>query len=451
MLVEFSHEELSRAREYRDEWFDVGVCTDPADRASAERAIAVLYRAASLGSPQVVWCDSPLAQALARAVVLTEEIWLATKSAAERPDLDDRPIDVMSRTGHRDVQQTLGAWHHARAVRAISERVNAVPHRSIRTVIMDGLQDLAADRVKPSMWAAVEKLVPTIRAPLGRQPFGALLQELRGPVTAQWDAIRQGSRASTTIREVIEAPIATAVGAWDSKWACDWTPERGTDLVGNALAASVRQAPSRLVAWQHEAASLATSSYLIDVCEVRGLVPAANAIPLFARSAGWALADEGVCWATERHCTLRRDGQGRLHSDRGAAVVYPDGWELYFWHGVRVPPEWIGVRDQVDPALVFSWRNLEQRRALLEIVGGWKHVLARTPTRVVDQHADPAVGTLLECKIPGEAAPSRFLRVRCGTGREFVLPVPRECRTAREANAWTYGLSPNEYELEART
>jgi hypothetical protein len=42
------------------------------------------------------------------------------------------------------------------------------------------------------------------------------------------------------------------------------------------------------------------------------------------------------------------------------------------------------------------------------------------------------------------------LRVRCGTGREFVLAVPPTVLSAREANAWTYGLSPEEYQLEAR-
>ena len=49
------------------------------------------------------------------------------------------------------------------------------------------------------------------------------------------------------------------------------------------------------------------------------------------------------------------------------------------------------------------------------------------------------------------APASRFLRVRCGTGRSFVLPVPREVHTARQANAWTYGLSESEYAPEVRT
>ncbi len=45
----------------------------------------------------------------------------------------------------------------------------------------------------------------------------------------------------------------------------------------------------------------------------------------------------------------------------------------------------------------------------------------------------------------------KFLRVRCGTSRTFALPVPPEMKTALEANAWTWGLTPEEYKPEIRT
>jgi Domain of unknown function (DUF6745) len=39
-----------------------------------------------------------------------------------------------------------------------------------------------------------------------------------------------------------------------------------------------------------------------------------------------------------------------------------------------------------------------------------------------------------------------------GTCRHYVIPVPANLRTAREAVAWTYGLSGAEYAgLELRT
>jgi hypothetical protein len=64
----------------------------------------------------------------------------------------------------------------------------------------------------------------------------------------------------------------------------------------------------------------------------------------------------------------------------------------------------------------------------------------------------PHIGTLLEADLP-DAGKARFLRVRCGTAREFVLSVPVEMKTAKEANAWTYpGCTDNDIDqMEART
>jgi hypothetical protein len=116
---------------------------------------------------------------------------------------------------------------------------------------------------------------------------------------------------------------------------------------------------------------------------------------------------------------------------------------------VDVPAEWIEQRDRLDPSIALSWPNIEQRSVAGDIVG-WRKVLEHVPTRIIDRHRDPQIGTLLECDLP-HLRPGRFLRVRCATGREFVLSVPREMTTAQQANAWTYGLEGSEIELEART
>ena len=69
---------------------------------------------------------------------------------------------------------------------------------------------------------------------------------------------------------------------------------------------------------------------------------------------------------------------------------------------------------------------------------------------VIDADKNPLIGTLLRVDLP-DSPGEQFLKVRCATGREFVLCVHPGMRTAREANAWTYGISPTKYNLEART
>jgi hypothetical protein len=89
--------------------------------------------------------------------------------------------------------------------------------------------------------------------------------------------------------------------------------------------------------------------------------------------------------------------------------------------------------------------QIEQRRAAAEIIG-WSRVLNAMSARVINRDGDPQIGTLLEVDLP-DAPKSRFLRVRCGTGRDFCLPVPREIDTALAANAWTYGVEADRMNL----
>lgn len=165
------------------------------------------------------------------------------------------------------------------------------------------------------------------------------------------------------------------------------------------------------------------------------------------------------------------DPQGRIHCPHGPAVVHPDGTPEFYWRGTRVPSSFIPISDHwrqqypdveliglkvpyrpLTPEAALQVTNTEVRRAACEIVG-WHKILEDLHAVVIDKDPDPTVGELLIVNIPGEfsVVQQHFLRVRCGTGRTFALAVPDSCRTALEANAWTYGLSPEEYRPEIRT
>ena len=58
---------------------------------------------------------------------------------------------------------------------------------------------------------------------------------------------------------------------------------------------------------------------------------------------------------------------------------------------------------------------------------------------LIDRDEDPEIGELVEVEIP-EIGREKFLRVLCGTGREFALPVPPDMKTALQANSWTFGF-----------
>lgn len=136
----------------------------------------------------------------------------------------------------------------------------------------------------------------------------------------------------------------------------------------------------------------------------------------------------GVC-LPEAH----RDDQARIHKHDGPAIVWGDD-KQYWWHGVQIPEEWIEDTASVDVSLCLTHQNLEQRRALCEIIG-WDKVVDTLDPDVLDTDPDPQIGVLLQADIP-DHGPQKFLRVvEEATGRRFCILAPDNVNTALDAQA----------------
>ena len=63
-------DQIAQFGPYVEKWTGIGLCTEPANRQLAEDGVRLAYRTAGLDEPRIVWCSSPLAMALTRAIVL---------------------------------------------------------------------------------------------------------------------------------------------------------------------------------------------------------------------------------------------------------------------------------------------------------------------------------------------------------------------------------------------
>ena len=162
-------------------------------------------------------------------------------------------------------------------------------------------------------------------------------------------------------------------------------------------------------------------------------------LTLSANVSIWAPHD-GVVFVSERPESYAFDDNDLLHSETGPAIRCRDGWEVYCWHGVNIPGEWI--KDKPPTASeAITWQNMEQRRAACELVG-WDRILEQLNARVINEGSTEFVGTLLEADLP-DVGTERFLKVRCATGRIFALPVPPETETAEAAQRWLNYIPDN--------
>jgi len=158
-----------------------------------------------------------------------------------------------------------------------------------------------------------------------------------------------------------------------------------------------------------------------------------------AECCGWLNVYEDVVVFQDRPEFIKMDENDLLHSETGPAIKYSDGMTVHSWHGTRIPGEWIENPESLKPAEALAWENVEQRRCACEIIG-WDTILESLNCEVIDTDGDPSIGTLVEVDSVSGDGRDRFLRVVCGTGRKFALPVPPEMKTALEAQCWGYNV-----------
>lgn len=136
---------------------------------------------------------------------------------------------------------------------------------------------------------------------------------------------------------------------------------------------------------------------------------------------------------------------GQCSSPIEGSIRYSgSGWGLFHWHGAQIPGDWILRPESLTPQVTLKTVNIEQRRAACEILG-WNKLLQELDAKVIDRDADSQIGELLEVKLPDLPQPAKFLRVRCGTGREFAVGIPPEITSALHAQAWMIGVDAKEF------
>jgi hypothetical protein len=144
--------------------------------------------------------------------------------------------------------------------------------------------------------------------------------------------------------------------------------------------------------------------------------------------------------------------QGRLHREDGPAVQWSTGESYFFWRGVQVPNWFIEEPKRITLESIRDERNLELRRCMIERLGH-ERFLRESAAELIGEDAQ---GKLWRSELAGER-PYTLLEVKNGTlepdgtRRRYFLRVPPHMLTAREAAAWTYGLSPEQYEIAVRT
>jgi len=416
--------QIDRMAEFRDKWLKIGLCTEPADRPSAERAIIEMYRQGGLEPPRkIIWCGSPLSQGLTRAIIL-----------------DNNNRDSVGASGRDSVGASVrdSVWASVRdSVRAsvwasVRDSVRASVRDSVRDSVGASGRDSVGASVRASVWASVGASVGASVWDSVRDSVGASVRD------SVWASVRDSVRAS--VRDSVGASGRASVGAsvrasvWASVWDSVWASVGAS--VRASVRDSVRDSVGASVYGQHDAAWLSFYDYFREVCTLTQQAEKLSGLWLLAKSSGWALPHQNICWVSERHHILERDDTGRLHCSSGPAVMYPDGWVIYAVHGVRVPSFVIEKPQSITVADVTKEQNTEVRRVMMDVFPLPRFVKESGAETVdLDSTLHNGMRALIRAKVGDDI--SQWLHVADpSTARTYWLDVPPDVKTCSEANKY---------------
>jgi hypothetical protein len=425
----------------RDTWLGIGLSTGPADRVKAEHGVRAAYKAGGLQPPTfIMWLDSPGAGVLGQAVA--PEIVAA--ALARLPQVDAQ----------------VGAQVDAQVYDQVYGQVRDQVYDQVRDQVYDQVGAQVYDQVRDQVRAQVD-------AQVYDQVYGQVRAQVYDQVRAQVDAqvydqvydqvdAQVDAQVGAQVRAQVRAQVDDQVGAQVD----DQVDAQVRDQVRAQVRAQVgaQVYKDRINNWWNGriwGQYLAGWYSYLDAMEqlgVTGLEPIHGQQEIAQAGGGfwWCFRDFAVL--TPRSLTLHRDPEGNLHNPDGPAMVWPDGWAVYSWHGVRVPADLIETG--WDTNRIMREENTEIRRCAIERMG-WDRFVIDARLQLVDTAPDPAnaPNELRLYDIPAEIYGERVRVVlmvnaspdRDGSVRRYGETVPASICTAVEAQAWAWDLPASEY------
>ncbi|GAB3835912.1 DUF6745 domain-containing protein [Dactylosporangium cerinum] len=390
-------------------------------RRAWESAARACYRELGVPFPdRVVWAPSPLTAALAAPIAACLNTGHRNRRVLESVY---RAIDDSAGRGVGDAVRTAvgtatdGSVHdpvHGAAATAL--------HTGVATVVSAATASAASTASTASAASTAEHADPAAAAPRREPLTGVLdvvLEATDAAVRAAVDAAVGGS-----LHDTLRGHIRTL---WQAR------------LPGN-----------RSTAWLR----------LVDRCWPDGRPPEED--PPSTRDGWWWWPFRHFVMLCPPPATLHLEPDPRMlrrpHHADGPAVVWDDGFGLYYWHGVHVP------RAVIDDALsteeILREPNAEVRRCAIER-RGWDRFVADAGLAQIGPPADDPGNpgqTLTLHDVPSGIFTNHVRVLLCtngtverdGTRRRFGLTVPADCGDPITAAAWTYGLTPAQYATAQR-
>ncbi|MBX3075279.1 hypothetical protein KF728_23560 [Candidatus Obscuribacterales bacterium] len=387
-------------REHRNQWLKLAVSCDELNVPSVQDAVKQVYALAGYPPPErLVWLDSPLAGAVAASIFNRSYENLFSR-------LCNQPVNAMYQKLWRDAANsgTTELWQHLDTqLKMVPLNVESNIASPIRAQVARQLEIRFSHRSDPHESQQV----------FNEDTWSYILMRIEQQLNEQdFDVLG---------RLVFDANFAA--GCAQQSWYCGLGGQDGDHLE------------------------------LLSFADVSGVdLPATKGILALSREVNWWWVFDKVAIVTYRPQMLVLDSDDRLHNNSGPAVEYNDSWCIYARHGKFIPERVIRFAHRKNLLEIDREQNIEVRRHLIEVYGVEQYLKDAEAVKIDED----SCGVLYRKDFLLDE-PLKMVKVLNsspepdGTFKYYFLRVPPNVMTAREAVAWTFGMSPEEYHPEIET
>ena len=152
------------------------------------------------------------------------------------------------------------------------------------------------------------------------------------------------------------------------------------------------------------------------------------------QSANWFWVFENYVFVSDRPKSLSFDERHVLHCETGPAYEYRDGWNAFYWHGVKVTEQIIMRPHEITVDMILKEDNQEVRRVMMERMGMRRFLIEAKP-EILDEDEHKVNWNRALFKVKEDV----FLYVADpSTARTYAIQVDGGCKTCEEADSWMW-------------
>lgn len=326
-------------RSYYADWLEIARTTAKADRRRVEESIRRIYSSSELPPPVVIWCQSPL-----QLVVLPTFVSLCSRlSEYERAVVRER-LEARRKRFSVDVRNWITLWNTVstnidkitidgqlgglvnsqltmQLQREMPRKLGDEFDKHISGEAKEQLGSMLKSRLRPDFQASKTRV--GLSVPLWNFLSGEMWQF----IAAITEARAAGSGSVGWFSKIIGAPIE------DKEFKVDRYLEELRHHLNVAVSTHWFGPWDMYDLLLYDFARQHTES--VKYGEPND--SQATAWLSLARHAAAYEFRAGVCFVCEHPSQLSLDNRSNAHRENGPAMEFSDGWNVYAWHGRRVP------------------------------------------------------------------------------------------------------------------